>query len=568
VTREFARHGGGEYEDVPLDDEKQSMRAWFGFAEPFDWRKRSYLGPFLSVVGILIVGGLFFLAIAAAFKLLGSAVFGSLPKGAGSSFGLTGIIVAMIGAPFVVWRAFVAQKQVDVAEQGQITDRLNKAVEGLGAEKTVKDEDGESTKPNLEVRIGAIYALERIAQDSLRDHIQIMEILCAYIRENAPLRKTPQNPFEIWEEETTENPDANWLKMPNRNDIQSWAAKLPKPRTDIQVALEVIGRRAPRQIKVERNATVRGSMVGYRLDLRSTCLQGADLSELEFTYCLFNQAQLQGADLNGAQLQGADLNGAQLHGADLIGAQLQGAHLIRAQLQRADLIGAQLQGAHLFRAQLQGAQISGAQLQGAHLFRAQLQGADLNRARLQGADLNGARLQGAQINGAQLQGARLFGALLLGADLIGAQLQGANLSEAELQGAHLIRAQLQGANLSEAELQGADLSGAQLQGAHLGEAQLQGANLSKSEFDVSTSFTAATFRGAALKDVDFTHSRISSEQLKDMFGDASVTLPGGHGPDHENWPKHWSKENLDRKDFYPQHRAFQASIGQDPMNPT
>ena len=47
--------------------------------------------------------------------------------------------------------------------------------------------------PNLEVRIGAIYALERIAQDSLRDHIQIMEILCAYIRENS--HATPPQDF-------------------------------------------------------------------------------------------------------------------------------------------------------------------------------------------------------------------------------------------------------------------------------------------------------------------------------------------------------------------------------------
>jgi hypothetical protein len=37
-----------------------------------------------------------------------------------------------------VWRSIVAQKQVDVAEQGQITDRINKAVLGLGSEKTIK----------------------------------------------------------------------------------------------------------------------------------------------------------------------------------------------------------------------------------------------------------------------------------------------------------------------------------------------------------------------------------------------------------------------------------------------
>ena len=36
------------------------------------------------------------------------------------------------------------------------------------------------------ITVGAIYALERIAQDSERDHIPVMETLCTYIRENAP----------------------------------------------------------------------------------------------------------------------------------------------------------------------------------------------------------------------------------------------------------------------------------------------------------------------------------------------------------------------------------------------
>ena len=60
------------------------------------------------------------------------------------------------------------------------------------AVKTIKDRAGdgtvrEYTAPNLEVRIGVIYALERIAQDSGQDHTHIMAVLCAYIRNNTPL---------------------------------------------------------------------------------------------------------------------------------------------------------------------------------------------------------------------------------------------------------------------------------------------------------------------------------------------------------------------------------------------
>ena len=56
-----------------------------------------------------------------------------------------------------------------------ITDRINAAVLGLSAVKTVKvTEDGqvvERTEPNIEVHIGAILALERIAKKNLDVHV-------------------------------------------------------------------------------------------------------------------------------------------------------------------------------------------------------------------------------------------------------------------------------------------------------------------------------------------------------------------------------------------------------------
>ena len=107
-------------------------------------------------------------------------------------------------------RVWTSERQTHTNEQGHVTDRLTKAIEQLGAEKTVKrvlkDADGaevlkdnvpvviETSVPNLEVRLGAIYALERIAQDSERDHITIMEILCAYLRENARARDASASP--------------------------------------------------------------------------------------------------------------------------------------------------------------------------------------------------------------------------------------------------------------------------------------------------------------------------------------------------------------------------------------
>jgi len=172
-------------------------------------------------------------------------------------------------------------------------------------------------------------------------------------------------------------------------------------------------------------------------------------------------------------------------------------------------------------------------------------------------DLTGANMQGFDLDGLDFDNVKMERA----------QLQGANLRLAQLQGASLLWAQLQVANLSRAQLQGADLGWTSLQAADFSGVQLQGAHLSWAKLDSETSFSAATLRGAALKYVDFTDRSIGDDQLQSMFGDASVTLPGGHGPDHENWPDHWSKENLDWNDFNTEWRDYQASIGQDPNNP-
>src|SRR5215218_5855243 len=87
--------------------------------------------------------------------------------------GFLGIGAGIAGLVFGAIRAHAAHVQARVAEQGHITDRFTKAVEQLGSDK-------------LEVRLGGIYALERVARDSRRDHGPIMETLTAFVRENAP----------------------------------------------------------------------------------------------------------------------------------------------------------------------------------------------------------------------------------------------------------------------------------------------------------------------------------------------------------------------------------------------
>ena len=72
------------------------------------------------------------------------------------------------------WRRVRAtERTVEVAQEQQITERFTRAIEQLGNEQS------------MSMRLGGIYALERIAKDSERDHWQVMEVLTAYVRENA-----------------------------------------------------------------------------------------------------------------------------------------------------------------------------------------------------------------------------------------------------------------------------------------------------------------------------------------------------------------------------------------------
>lgn len=150
-------------------DDRFDLVDWLTVKRRLDFGKARWLGPLFAVIATLMV----MLSIATAFSLLGKALFADLLSIPGSSLGVGGVTVALIGAPFVIWRSIVAQKQADIAEQGLITDRINKAVEGLGHE-------------DAAVRMGAILSFEKIMTDSPIDRIMVLRMLNAYIEYHQP----------------------------------------------------------------------------------------------------------------------------------------------------------------------------------------------------------------------------------------------------------------------------------------------------------------------------------------------------------------------------------------------
>ena len=181
---------------------------------------------------------------------------------------LVQIITALFVLVGLYWssrRVLAAEDNVRVAQEGQITERFTRAIEQLGHEE-------------MAIRLGGIYALERIAKDSEKDHGPIMEVLTAYVREKANKLR----------------PDA--LRVDER------------PPTDIQATLTVIGRR-------ETTGKNRGN---DPLDLSGTQLVRADLTDANLSGAILVEADLSRAYLERTNLAGAKLLGANLSGAILV----------------------------------------------------------------------------------------------------------------------------------------------------------------------------------------------------------------------------------------------------------
>lgn len=88
--------------------------------------------------------------------------------------------VAALAAVLFSWiQVEQASTELRISDAGQITNRFNSAITNLGAK----------SEP---VRIGGIYALHRILQDSPRDNVAVTSVLSAYIRERAPLSPKKQ----------------------------------------------------------------------------------------------------------------------------------------------------------------------------------------------------------------------------------------------------------------------------------------------------------------------------------------------------------------------------------------
>ncbi len=203
----------------------------------------------------------------------------------------------------------VAHKNVEVAEQGKLTERFSKAVELLGSEK-------------IEVRLGGIYALERIAWDSMKDHWTVMEVLTAFVREQS--KEALKKMVEDYKSSEDKEPAWFYIEQPKT-----------KLRDDIQAALTVIGRRRWVDQETEHQ----------RIDLRNSALPGASLFNAKLQKAIFRNTVLVLADFERAELSEAHFTNANLNQATLSNTVLFNTRMKKAELANAILNGTDLSNA-------------------------------------------------------------------------------------------------------------------------------------------------------------------------------------------------------------------------------
>jgi uncharacterized protein YjbI with pentapeptide repeats len=265
-----------------------------------------------------------------------------------------GHLIQAVGGLVLAAGAYFTGRTFALNREGQHTERFTRAIEQLANDK-------------LDIRLGGIHALDRIAHDSQTYYLPVMGVLTAFLRENAHWR-----------------------------DSLSAAEKEPRPlgdrptlRFDLQAAATAVARRDLNRREAQE----------FRVNLFGADLTGADL----------RGAQPAGANLRYVNLTDADLAGANLYGAEFGGGSFARASFFEADLRNTLLTtSTDFTGAVFGRANLTDSIVPG------RLEALDFRFANLTRARLDRTTMINVKFYGADLTGADLSGADLSGAIDLG----------------------------------------------------------------------------------------------------------------------------------------------------------
>ncbi|QLH22367.1 pentapeptide repeat-containing protein [Streptomyces sp. Rer75] len=320
-----------------------------------DGGRRAWLAGLGVATGLVALGAMFVLlpGMIVDHDLAGAGVAPKDRLGAVNAVRTTllqavGGLVVLFGA-YATWRQLrVSQDSLRAAQEGYVTDRFSRGVDQIGDDK-------------LDVRIGGLHALWRLAEHSPRDREAVISILAAFLRTHLPWPPTAG----------TDAPAAD----ASINDV----APLETRAADAQVALTALGvlcrHREQSWVNLSATDLRRADCDGLWLpevNLDRACMEAAGLYEANLTQTSLVSVNLRHADLNRATLRRArcvlaDLRGARLPQTDLCDTDFTEADLREANLRKADAADAVFHRADLRLTDLRGTDLSAADLTEARL---------------------------------------------------------------------------------------------------------------------------------------------------------------------------------------------------------
>ena len=224
----------------------------------------------------------------------------------------------LLGFPLLFQRTMAQDKQADAA--------IKRAESALMQAKTDSDRrlaEAYAQAANLfasvelSLRLAGLYALWSLAQEDIKNHhVQVMQILCAFVRRPLILNG--------WESE-----------------------KIPAHRPDMEAVLKLIRERKKEQWEQEEAAE-------YHLDFRGAILYGGPgkVAGIKLFGAYLRRADFTGADLRCAVFDKADLQSADFGDADLRDAHFYYADIRNAYFQRTNMANANLRKAAMNDAKL------------------------------------------------------------------------------------------------------------------------------------------------------------------------------------------------------------------------
>ena len=181
------------------------------------------------------------------------------------------------------------QKTVELTEKGNIAERFKNAIEHMGND-------------SASIRLGGIYALHHIAQETEEYRERVFEILCAHIRET-----TTQEGYKGWETVIRVEEKITGTIQRSSIEIQSILNLLfiKKPDRKIYEGIRANLSGANLSGAILSNANLESVDLSKATleftSFRSSNLKYAFLYDADLGYTIFSDANLQGAWLNSAR---------------------------------------------------------------------------------------------------------------------------------------------------------------------------------------------------------------------------------------------------------------------------